>query len=96
MPEIRGVVFNFWDFSPKAVHFLPQISGVVIIIVGALIESIYRNYLNFLAPKLSFASPPMVLIGVGLVIFVVGFFGCCGAAKENRCMVVTVSAWSSR
>ena len=67
-----------------------QVSGVVIITVGAVIESFFRNYLNFLAPKLAFASPPMVLIGVGVVIFVVGFFGCCGAAKENRCMVVTV------
>ncbi|KAF2351094.1 Tetraspanin/Peripherin [Trinorchestia longiramus] len=66
-----------------------SISGVVIIIIGAVIESIYRNYLNFLTPKLSFVSPTMVLIGVGVVIFVVGFFGCCGAAKESRCMVMT-------
>lgn len=28
---------------------------------------------------------------VGIVVFVIAFFGCCGAVKENSCMVLTVS-----
>ncbi|XP_076346407.1 CD9 antigen-like isoform X2 [Tachypleus tridentatus] len=29
------------------------------------------------------------LIGVGGLVFVVGFFGCCGAVRESKCMLVT-------
>jgi len=30
-----------------------------------------------------------VLIGIGGIIFIVAFFGCCGAIKENYCMLIT-------
>lgn len=29
------------------------------------------------------------LIGIGGLILIVGFFGCCGAIQENKCMIVT-------
>ncbi|XP_022243468.1 CD9 antigen-like isoform X2 [Limulus polyphemus] len=29
------------------------------------------------------------LIGVGGLVFVVGFFGCCGAVRESKCMLLT-------
>lgn len=32
----------------------------------------------------------MVLI-VGILIFLLSFLGCCGAIKENKCMILTVS-----
>lgn len=31
------------------------------------------------------------MIIVGSIIFVIAFFGCCGAAKENSCLILTVS-----
>ena len=31
-----------------------------------------------------------VIIAAGALLVVVGFFGCCGAIKENRCMLGTV------
>ncbi|XP_073419556.1 CD63 antigen [Dendrobates tinctorius] len=34
-------------------------------------------------------GPPIVIIAVGVVIFFISFFGCCGAVKENYCMVTT-------
>ncbi|XP_043970834.1 tetraspanin 34 [Gambusia affinis] len=30
-----------------------------------------------------------VLIGVGAVLLIIGFLGCCGAVKESRCMLLT-------
>uniref|UniRef100_UPI0037E82C51 tetraspanin 34a n=1 Tax=Semicossyphus pulcher TaxID=241346 RepID=UPI0037E82C51 len=30
-----------------------------------------------------------VLIGVGVVLVIIGFLGCCGAVKESRCMLLT-------
>ncbi|KAK3895503.1 hypothetical protein Pcinc_000784 [Petrolisthes cinctipes] len=65
----------------------PGISGFAVIIVGSVIEAHYRSYLDFISS--SYLSASSVLIGVGVLIFVVGFFGCCGAIKENHCMIVT-------
>lgn len=66
-------------------------SGSAVIVVGAVIEAKYGSYLNFMR---SYLSAPTLLIGVGVLVFSVGFFGCCGAIKENHCMVVTVSVRS--
>uniref|UniRef100_A0A8C6TI44 Tetraspanin n=1 Tax=Neogobius melanostomus TaxID=47308 RepID=A0A8C6TI44_9GOBI len=35
------------------------------------------------------ANISYVLIGVGVVLVVIGFLGCCGAVKESRCMLLT-------
>ncbi|XP_071187847.1 tetraspanin-8-like [Salvelinus alpinus] len=32
-----------------------------------------------------------LLIAVGVIIMVLGFLGCCGAIKENRCMLILIS-----
>ena len=32
-----------------------------------------------------------ILIGAGAFVTLVGFLGCCGAIRENRCMLGTVS-----
>lgn len=36
---------------------------------------------------------PYVLIGIGCIIFVVSFLGCCGAITENTCMLFSVSGF---
>ena len=35
------------------------------------------------------------IIVIGGVSFIVSFFGCCGAIKEHRCMLITVSSHAS-
>lgn len=32
---------------------------------------------------------PIALIVLGCIIFVISFFGCCGAIRESQCMVTT-------
>lgn len=49
----------------------------------------YHEYDSFLDNKFIYASD--LLIVIGAVIFIVAFFGCCGAVKENACMTLTVS-----
>lgn len=31
-----------------------------------------------------------LMIAIGVIIMVLGFLGCCGAIKENRCMLLLV------
>lgn len=65
---------------------LLQMSGIAIIVVGALIQASASTYTNVLDTT----SPPLILIVVGVIVVVVAFFGCCGAKMENHCMVITV------
>lgn len=39
----------------------------------------------------SAAGSPVAILVLGIVIFFISFFGCCGAWKESYCMVTTVS-----
>jgi membrane protein CcdC involved in cytochrome C biogenesis len=35
-------------------------------------------------------APPVVFIALGAVVFIIAFFGCCGAVRESYCMTTTV------
>jgi len=41
--------------------------------------------------KYTFTIPASILIATGLFVTLVGFCGCAGAIKENKCMLGTVS-----
>lgn len=62
---------------------------MALIIVGALVKKEYGDFLK-VSDTSNFASAPVFLIVVGVIVAVVGFLGCCGAIKENYCMVTTV------
>ncbi|XP_058794193.1 CD63 antigen-like [Phymastichus coffea] len=65
------------------------ITGIVFISVGAVILIAYRGYGNFV--DIWVFAVPVLMIVVGVVVFVTSFFGCCGAVKENHCMIITFS-----
>lgn len=66
------------------------IAGLVLIIAGTLIQTKFNADFAFFEGS-AVNHVALVLIGVGVVIFTVAFFGCCGAYKENHCMVLTFS-----
>jgi CD63 antigen len=65
-----------------------QLAGLGLIIAGALVQTKFNAYFDFFGGQFSAAA--ILLIVVGSIIFIIGFFGCCGAYKENYCMVMTV------
>ncbi|XP_025602937.2 tetraspanin-12 [Athalia rosae] len=65
------------------------ITGILLISIGSVILGVYHDYEHFLDNK--FFSVPALLIAVGTIIFFIAFFGCCGAVRENYCMIVTFS-----
>ncbi|XP_053975816.1 CD63 antigen-like [Hylaeus anthracinus] len=65
------------------------ITGIVFIAVGTVILVVYSGYNNFMDSW--FFVAPVLMIVVGAVVFIVSFFGCCGAVKENHCMIITFS-----
>lgn len=68
-------------------NFLFWLSGVAIIVVGSLIYVQLNKYNDVLNDN--FTAAVVLLIVVGCIVTVIAFFGCCGACKENHCMVMT-------
>ncbi|KAJ8369906.1 hypothetical protein SKAU_G00099340 [Synaphobranchus kaupii] len=68
-------------------NFLFWLCGIALIVVGVLVQVVLHN--TPVMRNASGSAAPLAIIGVGVVIFFVSFFGCCGAWKENYCMVTT-------
>jgi len=67
------------------------LAGCVLIGFGAWSQLEAKDYLNFLGDN--YVNTPIFIIIVGGVIFVVAFFGCCGAWKESRCLIYTYAVF---
>jgi CD63 antigen len=68
-------------------NLLFALAGLVVIGVGAHIQIAAAHYLDFLAD--TYLNTPIFIIIAGVVIFIIAFFGCIGAWRENACMVYT-------
>lgn len=66
-------------------NVLFALAGCVLIGFGAYTQLEAKDYLNFLGDN--YVNTPIFIIIVGLVIFVVSFFGCCGALKEKKFLI---------
>lgn len=73
-----------------AFNLLFFLVGLILIIAGAVVRSSLSEYLDIVGDE--FNGVAVVLIIIGVVIFVIGFFGCCGAWKQNYCMIMTFAA----
>lgn len=71
-------------------NLLFVITGIILVSIGSVVLEQYNNYEHFLDNK--FLSVPTLLVVIGSIIFFIAFFGCCGAIRENYCMVVTFTS----
>lgn len=78
MSCVKYLVFIF--------NFLFWVSGIAIIVVGSLIYVQLNKYSDVLNDN--FTAAVVLLIVVGCIVTVIAFFGCCGACKENHCMIM--------
>lgn len=77
---------------------LMQLAGAAILGVGVWVKVDSSSLLDLLdhegedsAGVLQLAYVCYVLIAVGALLLIVGFLGCCGAVRESKCMLLTVS-----
>ncbi|CAB3234639.1 unnamed protein product [Arctia plantaginis] len=73
-------------------NLLFAVTGLIIFIAGIKAEINALPYTDFTNSNF-YTSAPIVLIIVGVIVFIVAFFGCCGAVKENHCMIITFSVF---
>jgi len=79
MKCIKYLLFGF--------NLLFFLIGLGLIITGAAVQAKFSDISHIIGD--SELSLAYVLIGIGGIIFIVAFFGCCGAIKENYCMLNT-------
>ncbi|XP_065843805.1 tetraspanin-9-like [Oscarella lobularis] len=74
-----------WKFGKFLIFFFNLIFwifGLVLIIIGAIAMDKYGNIFS-LDPNQSWTSGLSLVIAVGCMIFVIAFFGCFGALRQN-------------
>lgn len=83
---IRYLMFAF--------NFLFWLLGCAILGVGiwVLVDKNFSKYVDNSEHFNMLYTGAYVFIAVGVIIMVVGFFGCCGAIRENQCMLGTFFA----
>jgi len=70
-------------------NFFFLLCGVGLIVFGALTQSGYQKYLEFLGELGAYQAPPIIAIVVGSIVFIIAFAGCCGAIRESNCLMMT-------
>jgi len=69
-------------------NLICAVAGIALIVVGSLplfkLEDIRDAF-----PDNEPATVPIIVLTLGSVIFIISFFGCCGAIRESQCMVST-------
>lgn len=68
-------------------NFIFWVSGICLIGIGAWVKAKYGDFIRLSDSSLT--TGPVFLIIIGVIVALVGFLGCCGAYKENYCMVTT-------
>ncbi|XP_040048785.1 CD63 antigen [Gasterosteus aculeatus] len=79
MKCIKFLVFFF--------NLIFWLCGLALIVVGILVQVSFHKSLTI--HDVSASAAPIVIIVIGVVIFFIAFFGCCGAWNENYFMVTT-------
>lgn len=67
-----------------------QICGSLFLALGIWLKLSYQGYATLL-PNHIFLSADTIFIIIGVLSFVVTFFGCCGSWFESRCCLILVS-----
>lgn len=77
MKCVKYLVFFF--------NFIFWLCGLALIVVGVLVQVSLHNTL--MVKDVSASGAPILVTAIGVIVFLVAFFGCCGAWKENFCML---------
>ncbi|XP_076643287.1 tetraspanin 6 isoform X1 [Halictus rubicundus] len=72
-------------------NFIFAICGIGILTVGILACVRLSSVTESLNTNVMF--PAITLIVLGSIIFIISFFGCCGAIRESHCMTITFASF---
>ncbi|KAK0174451.1 hypothetical protein PV327_010218 [Microctonus hyperodae] len=76
---VRWILFIF--------NFIISLCGLALLICGVLVQINLKGFSSEIQGSSSTSAIGVIVIGC--IIFVIAFFGCCGAIREHHCMVIT-------
>lgn len=77
--KYRKLIYEFINFQLVGLAMVGL--GVAVLLKWTTITDIVKSHLPV---------APWLFIVVGAIVFIIAFFGCCGAIRESHCMIVTV------
>lgn len=80
LSTIKYVLFVF--------NLLCSLCGIALVVIGGVSLSKIADLQN-ISDEHSIVAPSILFIILGSVVFVIAFFGCCGAIRESYCMTST-------
>ncbi|XP_035741368.1 23 kDa integral membrane protein-like [Vespa mandarinia] len=72
-------------------NFIFSLCGLAILVIGILMQINFNHYKEAIENNVT--VPSLTFIVVGSIIFVIAFFGCCGAIRESHCMTITFASF---
>ncbi|XP_041981217.1 tetraspanin-18-like [Aricia agestis] len=83
------------EFLVKYILFFANLffalAGLALLGIGIAVELKVAAVVNFMEQNQMLQMTSISAIVLGSVVFVIAFFGCCGAVRESNCMLVTYS-----
>lgn len=98
---MKGCVPKFLKYTLFVTNFIIFVVGLVTLGFGIWVVVDKPNFLKLFNDAESvmgqegafdiglYASAPYILIVVAVIVVIISFFGCFGAVKESRCMLIT-------
>lgn len=76
-------------YNKLVLLFVFQLLAIGLIAVGAYVQVAMKEYFGLIDGQ--FSSAAVLLVVVGVIIFFIASFGCFGAIRESRVLVLVVS-----
>lgn len=71
--------------------FLHQLGGSLLLGVGVWVLVDPTGFREIVAANPLLFTGVYIILGMGGMLFLLGFLGCCGAIRENKCLLLFVS-----
>lgn len=68
-----------------------QLAGLALVIIGGIYVYQLGSYEKLFEDH-NVNLPAIIILVLGLIVFIISFFGCCGAVKESSCMIYSYAA----
>jgi CD63 antigen len=82
---VKFIIFFF--------NFVFVVGGIALIALGAMFYSGYKDYEAVLPDLGPYGYPPILMMVIGAVVFLIAFMGCCGTLRESKCMMLTYATF---
>lgn len=81
-----------FQFHPKNVIYLFQVGGIALMAVGGVALKKVGDVKHVFEDGDHPGFFPAAVIALGALVFIIAFFGCCGAIRESRNLAIMFSS----